>query len=455
MSLLRTKVDYALPQPVAALLSRLQENGYEAYVVGGAVRDILLAKAPGDYDVATSALPAEVISVFGEKHCHPTGLSHGTVTVISEGTPVEVTTFRVDGDYADSRHPENVSFSRSLEEDVKRRDFTINAMALSADGSLLDYYGGMEDLKNRILRTVGDPKARFSEDALRILRALRFAAELGFVIEEKTSAEIFRQKESLLSLSAERIWKEFSRLICGSFCAPILRKYFDVFAVIIPEIAPMKGFEQHNPHHVFDVWEHTLAAMTYIPPTPVLRMAILLHDIGKPSCFEIGEDGVGHFRGHPKVSAAMAEEILSRLKVDTETRETVVLLVKAHDVPLDPVLKNVRRRLAQYGEERVRLLLEVKRADISAHSLKSAYRLAELSRFEVLLNKAIEEQLCFSFASMEVNGKDLIGIGIPAGTRLGSIKKQLLNEIIDGVLPNEKTALLQRAQDIWNEKQQG
>ncbi len=455
MSLLRTKVDYALPQPVAALLSRLQENGYEAYVVGGAVRDILLAKAPGDYDVATSALPAEVISVFGEKHCHPTGLSHGTVTVISEGTPVEVTTFRVDGDYADSRHPENVSFSRSLEEDVKRRDFTINAMALSADGSLLDYYGGMEDLKNRILRTVGDPKARFSEDALRILRALRFAAELGFVIEEKTSAEIFRQKESLLSLSAERIWKEFSRLICGSFCAPILRKYFDVFTVIIPEIAPMKGFEQHNPHHVFDVWEHTLAAMTYIPPTPVLRMAILLHDIGKPSCFEIGEDGVGHFRGHPKVSAAMAEEILSRLKVDTETRETVVLLVKAHDVPLDPVLKNVRRRLAQYGEERVRLLLEVKRADISAHSLKSAYRLAELSRFEVLLNKTIEEQLCFSFASMEVNGKDLIGIGIPAGTRLGSIKKQLLNEIIDGVLPNEKTALLQRAQDIWNEKQQG
>ena len=455
MALLRTTVDYTLPHPVAALLSRLRENGYEAYVVGGAVRDILLAKAPGDYDVATSALPAEVISVFGEKYCHPTGLSHGTVTVVSEGTPIEVTTFRVDGDYADSRHPDNVSFSRSLEEDVKRRDFTINAMAMSEDGSVLDYYGGVEDLKNRILRTVGDPEARFSEDALRILRALRFASELGFVIEEKTSAEIFRQKESLLSLSAERIWKEFSRLICGSFCAPILRKYFDVFAVILPEIAPMKGFEQHNPHHVFDVWEHTLAAMTYIPPTPVLRMAILLHDIGKPSCFEMGEDGIGHFRGHPKVSAAMAEEILTRLKVDTETRETVVLLVKAHDVPLDPVLKNVRRRLAQYGEERVRLLLEIKRADISAHSLKSAYRLAELSRFEVLLNKTIEEQLCFSYASMEVNGKDLMEIGIPAGTRLGSIKKQLLNEIIDGVIPNEKTALLQRARDIWSEKQQG
>ena len=369
--------------------------------------------------------------------------------ILKHGVPVEVTTFRVDGDYTDSRHPENVRFTRSLEQDVMRRDFTVNALALSEDGTVLDFCGGVSDLKDRRLRTVGDPKERFQEDALRILRALRFASEHGFSIEEETSREIFRQKDSLKALSVERIWKEFSKLICGAYCAPILRRYFDVFTVFLPEIAPMQGFEQHNPHHIYDVWEHTLVAMTCVPPTVVLRMAILLHDIGKPSCFEIGEDGIGHFRGHPKVSAVMAETILSRLKVDTDTRETVVLLVKAHDVPLDPVFKNVRRRLAQYGEEKVRLLLEVKRADISAHSLKSAYRLKELSEFEVLLDRAIEEQMCFSFSAMAVNGKDLIELGIDPGTRLGSIKKQLLNEIIDGVLPHEREALLARARELF------
>lgn len=442
-------VDHRLPAPIESLLLTLRGNGYEAYVIGGAVRDILIGKTPEDYDVATSAEPQEVMKVFGEKHCHPTGLSHGTVTVVVDGVPVEVTTFRVDGDYTDSRHPENVRFTRSLKQDVMRRDFTVNALALSEDGTVLDFCGGVSDLKERRLRTVGDPKERFQEDALRILRALRFASEHGFAIEEETSREIFRQKDSLKALSVERIWKEFSKLICGAYCAPILRRYFGVFTVFLPEIEPMQGFEQHNPHHIYDVWEHTLVAMTCVPPTVVLRMAILLHDIGKPSCFEIGEDGIGHFRGHPKVSAVMADTILSRLKVDTDTRETVVLLVKAHDVPLDPVLKNVRRRLAQYGEEKVRLLLEVKRADISAHSLKSAYRLKELSEFEVLLDRAIEEQMCFSFSAMAINGKDLIELGIDPDARLGSIKKQLLNEIIDGVIPNDREALLARAQELF------
>lgn len=447
----KQKVTYTLPLPVSRLLSGLRENGFEAYVIGGAVRDILLSKTPGDYDIATSALPSEVTAVFGEEKSHPTGISHGTVTVVSEGMPVEVTTFRVDGDYTDSRHPEDVHFTRSLKEDVRRRDFTVNAMALDEDGTVIDYFGGIKDLKKRVLRTVGDPKERFEEDALRILRALRFSAEYGFSIEKSTSEEIFRQKDSLLLLSAERIWKEFSRLICGPFCAPILRKYFDVFKVILPEIAPMQGFEQNNPHHIFDVWEHTLAAMMVAPPTTILRAAMLFHDIGKPSCYELGEDGIGHFRGHPKVSATMTEQILQRLKVDTDTKETVVLLVKAHDVPLEPTLKSVRRRLSQYGEEKVRLLLEVKRADISAHSMKSAYRLPELDRFEKMLDQAIKDQLCFSFSSMAIDGKDLIEMGIPAGTRLGAIKKQLLNEIIDGVLPNEKTALLQRAKELWED----
>ena len=446
-------VDHKLPTPVEILLKKLSGCGYEAYVVGGAVRDILIGKSPEDYDVATSAMPDEVVSVFGEKHCHPTGIAHGTVTVVVEGVPVEVTTFRVDGDYMDSRHPEQVSFTRSLEEDIKRRDFTINALALSSDGTVIDYCGGVEDLKAGILRTVGDPEERFSEDALRILRGLRFSSEHGFKIEKETARAMVKKKDSLSDLSVERIWKEFSRLICGTYCASVMRRFFDVFTVFLPEIAPMKGFEQHNPHHIYDVWEHTLAAMTYTPKTVVLRAAVLFHDIGKPQCFEIGEDGIGHFRGHPKVSAAMADTILQRLKVDNDTRQKVVLLVKTHDVPLDPVMKSVRRRLAQYGEEGVRLLLEVKRADISAHSAKSAYRISELARFEKLLNQVIKDQLCFSYSSMNINGKDLIDLGIPSGAKLGSIKKQLLNEIIDGTLENEKTALLQRARGLWKDCQ--
>lgn len=447
-------VDYKLPEQIETLLKKLSEHGYEAYVVGGAVRDILIGKKPEDYDVATSAMPDEVMTVFGEKHCHPTGLAHGTVTVVLDGVPVEVTTFRVDGDYMDSRHPEQVSFTRSLEEDIKRRDFTINALALSPDGTVLDYCGGVNDLRSRLLRTVGDPDERFSEDALRILRGLRFSSEHGFKIEEETAQAMLRRKDSLRDLSVERIWKEFSRLICGMYCASVMRRFFDIFTVFLPEIAPMKGFEQHNPHHIYDVWEHTLAAMTYVPQTVVLRTAVLLHDIGKPQCFELGEDGIGHFRGHSKISAAMADTILQRLKVDNDTRRTVVLLVKAHDVPLEPVsMKSVRRRLAQYGEEDVRLLLEVKRADTSAHSAKSAYRISELARFETLLDQAIKDQLCFSYSSMNINGKDLIGLGIPAGAKLGSIKKQLLNEIIDGTLKNEKNVLLQRAQTLWKDCQ--
>ena len=248
-------VDHKLPTPVEILLKKLSGCGYEAYVVGGAVRDILIGKSPEDYDVATSAMPDEGVPVFGEKHCQPTGIAHGTVTVVVEGVPVEVTTFRVDGDYMDSRHPEHVSFTRSLEEDIKRRDFTINALALSSDGTVIDYCGGVEDLKAGILRTVGDPEERFSEDALRILRGLRFSSEHGFKIEKETARAMVKKKDSLSDLSVERIWKEFSRLICGTYCASVMRRFFDVFTVFLPEIAPMKGFEQHNPPY----WKQLLS----------------------------------------------------------------------------------------------------------------------------------------------------------------------------------------------------
>ena len=446
------KVGYTLPDPLKRVLKRIEEHGFEAYVVGGAVRDILLSKTPDDFDVTTSATPEELLEIFGESNWHPTGIRHGTVTIVEDGFPVEITTFRVDGDYTDSRHPDEVRFTRSLKEDVMRRDFTINAMALGEDGRIIDYCDGIADLYAGKIRTVGDPKKRFEEDALRILRGLRFSAELGFSIEEETSKEILRQKEALCHLSVERIWKEFSRLLCGAYCVPVLRKYFDVFTVFIPEIRPMKGFEQHNPHHIYDVWEHTLVSILSIRPELILRLTMLLHDIGKPACFEMDDEGVGHFRGHMKISAEMADVILHRLKVDTQTRETTVLLIKAHDVAMMPVtLRMVRRRLAQYGEENLRRLLDVKRADTLAHSSQSAYRLKELQNFENLLDQAIQEKMCFSYADLEITGKDLIGLGIPAGPVIGKVKKQLLDEVIDGNLKNEKEALNARAIGIWTD----
>ena len=446
------KVGYTLPDPLKRVLKRIEEYGFEAYVVGGAVRDILLSKTPDDFDVTTSATPEELLEIFGESNWHPTGIRHGTVTIVEDGFPVEITTFRVDGDYTDSRHPDEVRFTRSLKEDVMRRDFTINAMALGEDGRIIDYCDGIADLYAGKIRTVGDPKKRFEEDALRILRGLRFSAELGFSIEEETSKEILRQKEALCHLSVERIWKEFSRLLCGAYCVPVLRKYFDVFTVFIPEIRPMKGFEQHNPHHIYDVWEHTLVSILSIRPELILRLTMLLHDIGKPACFEMDDEGVGHFRGHMKISAEIADTILRRLRVDTQTRETTILLIKAHDVAMMPVtLRMVRRRLAQYGEENLRRLLDVKRADTLAHSSQSAYRLKELQNFENLLDQAIQEKMCFSYADLEITGKDLIGLGIPAGPVIGKVKKQLLDEVIDGNLKNEKEALNARAIGIWTD----
>lgn len=447
-----TSIQYPLPEQVKTLLSTFTQHGYEAYVVGGAVRDLLLGENPDDFDVTTSATPEEMIAVFGEENCHPTGIAHGTMTVVIHQCPIEVTTFRVDGEYTDARHPNEVHFTRSLEEDVKRRDFTINAMAMDSDGRIIDYCGGLDDLAKGLIRTVGDPKKRLEEDALRILRGLRFAAEHGFALEEETSREILAQRAELRHLSVERIWKEFAKLLCGMYCVPILRKYFDVFVEVIPELRDMKGFDQRNPHHIYDVWEHTLVSVISVPPELILRLTMLLHDIGKPPCFELGEDGVGHFRGHMKISAEMADTILRRLKVDNETRETTILLIKAHDVAMTPItLRLVRRRLAQYGETNLRRLLDVKRADTLAHSPKSAYRLKEFDKFEKLLDQVIQEKLCCTESELAITGKDLIALGMQPGVAIGKIKKQLLDEVIDGELANEKETLLARARTILDE----
>ena len=445
------KIDRKLPEQVDTVLKNLEQHGYEAYVVGGAVRDILRDKDPEDFDVTTSATPSEVMAVFGEEHCHPTGIAHGTVTVVVHGLPVEVTTYRIDGQYKDLRHPEQVFFTRNLEEDVKRRDFTINALAMSRNGEIVDFCDGIRDIENGVIRAVGDPGRRFEEDALRILRALRFAAQTGFAIDRATAEEALKQKASLSELSAERIWQELRKLFCGTYATSVLREYFEIFAVILPEIVPMKGCLQHNPHHIYDVWEHSLVAMENVPADVILRTTMLFHDIGKPACFFLDEKGVGHFNGHQALGADMTDAILRRLKVDTYTRENVVYLIKIHDMTIEPREKIVRRRLAQMGEEMLRRLILVKRADMKGHSQLSAYRFAEIDAFEALLDKTLQDRLCYSFDMLKVDGKDLISIGMAPGPALGKVKKQLLDEVIEDRIPNDKTALLLRAQAIWDE----
>ena len=332
-----------LPPQVHTALDRLAAAGWEAYVVGGAVRDALRGCAAGDWDITTNAEPAQVERIFAGERLIETGLKHGTVTVLLGGLPLEITTYRVDGDYTDHRRPDAVRFTRSLREDLLRRDFTMNALAYNPRTGLVDICGGAEDIARGIVRCVGEPDRRFQEDGLRILRALRFASVLGFQITPETAAAIHRNAALLQYLAAERVRSELTKLLCGQNVGAVLREFADVPAVPIPELRPMFGFEQHNPHHDRDVWQHTVAVVAHIPPEPVLRWAALLHDVGKPPCFSRGPDGVGHFYGHAAKSAELADAVLMRLRFDTAGRTRITQLIRYHDLPVPPEPKPVRR----------------------------------------------------------------------------------------------------------------
>ena len=336
-----------LPVGVSGLLEALETAGFAAYAVGGCVRDSLLGRVPQDWDIATSARPEEVLARF--PHAIPTGIAHGTVTVVWEGEPFEVTTFRAESAYTDHRHPDQVRFVPDLEADLARRDFTVNAMACRRDGQVIDRFGGREDLKNGIIRCVGDPGERFREDALRILRALRFAACYGFRLEEKTSAAVLESRELLCYVAAERIWAEFSRLLCGIDAGRVLREFPQVIFAILPELFPMEGFLQYNPHHDRDVWEHTCAAVEASSPELAVRLAMLLHDCGKPGCFTLDGEGTGHFYGHAQKSLELAGTVLRRLRVPRLLGERVLLLIHLHDRPVFPEERWVKRQLGRWG----------------------------------------------------------------------------------------------------------
>ena len=443
-----------IPEEANELIHALQKNGYEAYVVGGCVRDSILNRPVHDWDICTSATPEEMLEVFKDKRIIPTGLKHGTITVINGDGQYEITTFRTDGEYSDNRRPDSVTFVKNLYEDLQRRDFTINAMAYNDEVGLVDPFNGMEDIKYKKISCVGCAEDRFGEDALRILRAIRFAAQLEFTIMPGTDREIHKQYKNLENISIERINSEFCKIASSDdFCVELLL-YKDVFSLFIPELKDMFDFPQNNPWHIWDVFGHTIHAVEYCDSDDlVVRLAVFFHDFGKPHSYQDGEDGIRHFKGHGKVSADMTDSIMKRLRFDNETRNNVVELVYYHDATFEVGKKYVKRWLNKIGEKQFRRLLQVKKADNKAQNLElSSDRIKELSEIEALIDEVLQEDECFSLKDLAVNGNDLIGVGYKSGKELGNTLNKLLQLVIDGDCPNEKEKLLQEAESLWMER---
>lgn len=443
-----------IPAHALTVVERLERYGYEAYVVGGCVRDSLMGRIPKDWDVCTNALPEEVLRVFKRFHVIKTGLQHGTVTVMVDKQPVEVTTFRIDGAYTDNRHPDSVNFVSRVEEDLARRDFTINAMAYSPARGLVDAFDGQADLKAGIIRCVGEPDARFNEDGLRILRALRFAARYNFGIETETAFSIHRNRHLLENVSVERIFTELKGILIGEGVLGMMQAFPDVFAIIIPELAPTIGFEQHNPHHCYDVWTHTAHAVQAAPAEEVIRLALLLHDIAKPTTFTRGEDARGHFYGHGSKGAEMARGILRHLKSDTATLDRVVTLVREHDNTLPTTAPGMRRTIGRLGLDTLHQLMAVKQADMDAQSThERPQKQATLREARLLLEDVLEGTPAYSVGDLALAGRDLIALGLKPGPAMGSILKTLLSEVQDEILSNTREALESRAIELINQTQ--
>lgn len=430
-----------IPAAVQFVCGQLEQAGYSAYLVGGCVREMLRGGEVQDWDLTSDALPQKVLNLFSTE-AFPTGLRHGTVTVKHQGLPVEITTYRVDGAYCDGRHPQQVTFTRSLAEDLRRRDFTVNAMAMDLRGNLTDLYHGQTDLRQGVIRCVGDPDSRFGEDALRILRGLRFASVMGFSIEEQTAASIHRNQSLLQQIAPERIRVEMDKLLCGRGAADVLLAYPDVLGVFLPEILPSVGFNQRNPHHCYTVWEHTARSVAAVPPERVLRWTMLLHDTGKPSCFSLDTSGVGHFYGHGKASTAMAVRCMERLRFDKKTAEQIKTLVDWHDRDIPRTEKSIRRALSRLGEEGLRQLIAVKRADNLAQHPDFRWVQNEITKAEGIMSSLLTREECFSLRQLAVDGNDMMMLGL-RGKEVGAMLERIFKKVLDGTLPNEKDKLLQ------------
>ena len=438
-----------LPPAVSSLIARLNEAGFSAYAVGGCVRDTLLSKVPHDWDLCTSARPEQMLEVFRGEHVVETGLKHGTLTVVIDHIPYEITTFRTDGVYTDHRHPDSVTFVSDVAGDLARRDFTVNAMAYAPREGLVDLFGGREDLQKKIIRCVGVPAERFEEDALRILRALRFASVYDFTVDPETDTALRLLAPTLKKVAAERIRVELLKLLCGAGAGRILRTYPDVLAVVIPEIAPMVGYDQQNHHHHFDLWEHTVQAVENIPPESDLRLTMLLHDMGKPSVRSVDEKGEAHYYNHQSASAEIADRVTDDLRCDREMKDRVIRLVRYHDITLRTESGDVNlsrpfllRMLNRFGERDLRALIEIHCADRTATGYSSPEReQARMAERMAALDALLAERPCFTLKELAVNGNDLKPLGF-RGPALGNALQQLLQAVMDGKVPNEKEVLL-------------
>lgn len=441
------EIEIKIPPGAAKILRRLEEHGYEAYVVGGCVRDSLLGRNPNDWDITTSALPRQVKALF--PRTIDTGLKHGTVTILEGGEPYEVTTYRVDGEYLDGRHPSEVTFTASLKEDLQRRDFTINAMAYSEKHGLQDYFDGLTHLENRLICAVGDPMKRFGEDALRIMRAVRFAAQLGYEVEAETVRAMKELAPTLSKISSERIASELEKLLLSPHPEKLRMAYeCGITAVILPEFDRCMETAQNNPHHCYSVGEHTIVSIGNARPDRVLRLAMLLHDFGKPACKTTDEEGIDHFHGHQEVSAQMANDILRRLKSDNATRKSVVKLVRCHDRAVRLTPAGVRKAVVEIGEDLFPLYLEVKEADTLAQSeYRRQEKLDYLEDVRFLYRKVLEEGDCLSMKDLAVKGDDLIAAGMQPGRQFREVLEAMFEDVIREPSHNEKTYLMGKYAD--------
>ncbi|MBR3929837.1 MAG: CCA tRNA nucleotidyltransferase [Clostridia bacterium] len=436
---------FKFPEAVLRIIRQLNDAGFEAYAVGGCVRDALLDKQPNDWDLTTSALPDEIKRVFKKERVIETGIQHGTVTVLINGEGYEITTYRVDGEYTDHRRPDSVHFVSNLKDDLMRRDFTVNAMAAHPNEGVIDLFGGKDDLKNGVIRAVGNPEMRFTEDALRILRAVRFASTYDFTIDEETALAANRLAPTLENVSEERIFVELKKLLCGKGAERILLDYPEIIFTVLPELKPMYKLPQINPHHVYDVWTHTVKTVAAAPSEPVYRLTMLLHDAGKPEKKTTDEKGVDHFIGHPVVSAAIAEKTLLRLKSDRATIQTVTKLVLEHDLRVPEKRINIRRQISRIGKDLFPMLTKVIRADFYGQNPEM---LTEKLRYVDSLKReyecAIEENACLTLRDLLFTGRDLLQMGAK-GKTVGIVLEKLLDDVIREKVQNETEALKKRA----------
>ena len=438
------------PQTVQYCIDALEAAGFQAYAVGGCVRDALLGLTPADYDLCTNAKPEEISRVFCAHQKLYHGQKHGTVGVILDGQVYEITTFRTEGGYQDARHPDWVKFVPNVEEDLARRDFTINAMAFNPKTGYIDPFGGQQDMQNKILRTVGDPQKRFQEDALRILRGARFSARFRLTPEPATKAAMMELASLMHNLAKERVFEELCKLLFSA-TAEDLAVFSPLLTQVIPELAPSVGFLQHSPHHAYDVFTHTAHVVEAVPQELGLRWAALLHDVGKPACFTRDENGRGHFKGHAKVSKDMANTVLLRLKAPSALRQQVTELISLHMTPLEPDKKLLRRRLGKLGQERLEQLLMLQEADMGSKGTGKPEELKQFAMIRDVLAEVLAEDACFSIKDLAINGWDLQQAGFAPGPEIGKCLSWLLGQVQDEVLPNERQVLLHTAKELLEE----